>query len=74
MLVQGKNNFALGRRTCLLLLLRVATPALPTAAMALLPRGSRPGLNITVNVSSTTRSSDMDSLLDGLDLHQFSQL
>ena len=57
----------------------MATPALPTAAMAPLPCGSRPGLfgsifsgvtNITVNVSSTTQSSD---LLDGLDWDQFIQ-
>ena len=61
----------------------VATPALPTAALAPLPRGTtRPGLfgsifsgvtNITVNVSSTTQSSEMDSLLDGLELDQFIQ-
>ena len=80
MLVQGKKHFCPGKENMPTAATQgpsVATPALPTAAMAPLPRGSRPGFfgsifsgvtNITVNVSSTTQSSD---LLDGLDWDQF---
>ena len=82
MLVQGKKLFCPGKENMPTAATQgpsVATPALPTPAMA---RDSRPGLfgsifsgvtNITVNVSSTSKSSDMDSLLDGLDLDQFTQ-
>ena len=78
-LVQGKKQFCPGKENMPTAATQgpsVATPALPTG----LPRGSRPGLfgsifsgvtNITVNVSSTTQSSDTDRLLDGLDLDQF---
>ena len=81
-LVQGKKIFCPGKENMPTAATQgpsVATPALPTPAMA---RDSRPGLfgsifsgvtNITVNVSSTSKSSDMDSLLDGLDLDQFTQ-
>ena len=78
MLVQGKKLFCPGKENMPTAATQgpsVATPALPMA------RGSRPGLfgsifsgvtNITVNVSSTSKSS-MDGLLDGLDLDEFTQ-
>ena len=74
-LVQGKKLFCPGKENIATQGPSVATPALPMA------RGSRPGLfgsifsgvtNITVNVSSTSKSS-MDGLLDGLDLDEFTQ-